>query len=67
MNMKAILAALPIAMILATVLAANTEEGYYGSAKYLQVEQRAKEMDTSARPGVGRFPVRYGRFGRKQD
>lgn len=36
MNMKAILAALPIAMILATVLAANTE--------YLQVELRAKEM-----------------------
>lgn len=55
MKMKALLIALPVAMIPATVLAANTEEGYYGSAKYLQIEQRAKEMDTSARPGVGQF------------
>ncbi len=50
MKMKAIVVALPIAIIPMTVLAANTEEGYYGSAKYLQIEQRAKEMDTSA-PG----------------
>lgn len=55
MKMKAIVVALPVAMIPATVLAANTEEGYYGSAKYLQIEQRAKEMDTSSRPGVGQF------------
>jgi len=36
MNMKAILVALPIAAIPVTVMAANTEEGYYASAKYLQ-------------------------------
>jgi hypothetical protein len=52
--MKAILAALPIAMIPATVLAANTEEGYYGSAKYLQIEQRAKRWIPGS-PGVGQF------------
>ena len=41
MKMKAIVVALPIAIIPMTVLAANTEEGYYGSAKYLQIEQRS--------------------------
>lgn len=55
MKMKLMLVALPIAMLPVTVMAANTEEGYYSSVKYLQVEQRAKEMDTSARPGVGQF------------
>lgn len=55
MNMKAMLIALPIIMIPGAVLAANTETGYYGSVKYLQVEQRAKELDTSSRPGVGQF------------
>ncbi len=41
------------AIIPMTVLAVNTEEGYYSSAKYLQTEHHAKEMDTSAPIAVG--------------
>lgn len=55
MNIKFILSTLPLILAPGSVMAADFLEGYYGSAKYLQIEQRAKEMDTSARPGVGQF------------
>ncbi len=55
MKLKAFIFGLPIVMAAGTAAASDTSEGYYASAKYLQSQQRAKEMDTSARPGVGLF------------
>jgi len=46
---------LPVFFITAAANATDNTEGYYGSAKYLQTQQRANQMDTSARPGVGQF------------
>lgn len=42
---------LPLLLIAGNAVA----EGYYGSAKYLFSEQRANDLDTSSRPGVGQF------------
>lgn len=53
--MKAILIALPMMMVSVSLFAADAEEGYYGSVKYLQGKQNAGELDTSSRPGVGDF------------
>ncbi|MBI3311329.1 MAG: outer membrane beta-barrel protein, partial [Serratia liquefaciens] len=55
MNIKPVVLALPLLLTIGNVMADETLAGYYGSAKYLQIEQRAKEMDTSSRPGVGQF------------
>ncbi|ALV92585.1 MULTISPECIES: outer membrane protein [Pantoea] len=55
MKLKAFIFGLPMVMAAGTAAASDTSEGYYASAKYLQSQQRAKEMDTSARPGVGQF------------
>ncbi len=53
--MKAILFAVPMIMVSGSLFAADTQEGYYGSVKYLQSKQHAGDMDTSSRPGVGDF------------
>ena len=45
----------PLLLTNGHALAADFPTGYYSSAKYLQSEQQAKEMDTSSRPGVGQF------------
>ncbi|HEI8867941.1 outer membrane protein [Serratia sp. AKBS12] len=55
MTIKPIFAILPLMLTAGSVLANESAEGYYGSTKYLQIEQRAKDMDTSSRPGVGQF------------
>ncbi|EPF20155.1 Adhesin/invasin protein PagN [Cedecea davisae] len=55
MKIKTGLWALPLMLCAGQALAANGDEGYYGSAKYLQSEQRASDQDTSSRPGVGQF------------
>lgn len=55
MKIKTGLWALPLMLCAVQALAANGDEGYYGSAKYLQSEQRASDQDTSSRPGVGQF------------
>ncbi|MDI9277720.1 outer membrane beta-barrel protein [Pantoea sp. EABMAA-21] len=55
MKLNALIFAMPMLFAAGSAVAAETSEGYYASAKYLQSEQRAKEMDTSARPGVGQF------------
>ncbi|PIJ49955.1 porin [Erwinia sp. OLTSP20] len=55
MKFKLMVSILPLCLASGSVMAGDFAEGYYGSAKYLQIEQRAKEMDTSARPGVGQF------------
>lgn len=55
MKIKHGLFAMPLLMTAGGVMADDFSEGYYVSAKYLQIEQRAKEMDTSSRPGVGQF------------
>jgi opacity protein-like surface antigen len=55
MKLKQLCRALPFMMIAGSAVAADASEGYYGSAKYLQSQLNAKEMNTSARPGVGQF------------
>jgi opacity protein-like surface antigen len=55
MHIKPVLLALPLILTAGNAMADDSQAGYYGSAKYLQIEQRAKEMDTSSRPGVGQF------------
>lgn len=55
MNTKPVLFALPLLLAAGNVMADDFQEGYYGSLKYLQIQQRAKEMNTSSRPGVGQF------------
>jgi len=49
------LVAFPLILSAGHALAATSDEGYYGSAKYLYSEQRASDQDTSSRPGVGQF------------
>ncbi|CAI1696252.1 Adhesin/invasin protein PagN [Serratia quinivorans] len=55
MNIKPVLFTLPLILAAGSAMADDSQAGYYGSAKYLQIEQRAKEMNTSSRPGVGQF------------
>lgn len=55
MKLKTLCCALPLMIIAGSAVAAEVNQGYYGSAKYLQNQQNAKEMNTSARPGVGQF------------
>ncbi|MEJ5112454.1 outer membrane protein [Erwinia billingiae] len=55
MDMKAIIFVLPMMMVSGSLFAADTQEGYYGSVKYVQGKLKAGEMDTSSRPGVGDF------------
>ncbi|SPZ65998.1 Adhesin/invasin protein PagN [Serratia quinivorans] len=55
MNIKPVLFTLPLILAAGSAMADDLQAGYYGSAKYLQIEQRAKEMNTSSRPGVGQF------------
>lgn len=55
MNLKKSFFYLPLLLVSASVSASDITEGYYGSVKYLQTQQRANQMDTSARPGVGQF------------
>ncbi|KFK95506.1 porin [Serratia sp. Ag1] len=44
-----------LAAVSSQVFADDSLQGYYGSLKLLHVEQSAKNMDTSSRPGVGSF------------
>lgn len=53
--MKKLFLVMPLLMASGVVKAADASEGYYGSLKYLQLQQNALEMDNSARPGVGSF------------
>ncbi|MRT39913.1 outer membrane beta-barrel protein [Enterobacteriaceae bacterium RIT702] len=55
MKLKLLCCALPLMIIASSAVAADVNQGYYASAKYLQNQQNAKEMNTSARPGVGQF------------
>ncbi|KFF65174.1 hypothetical protein IW01_18435 [Pectobacterium brasiliense] len=55
MNSKYLLLASPLILVSGNVMADDFPVGYYAAAKYLQIEQQAKEMDTSSRPGVGQF------------
>ncbi|UUW17355.1 outer membrane protein [Serratia ureilytica] len=55
MKIKSIFALISLAALSGNALAEEAGEGYYGSVKLLRAEQSAKEMDTSARPGVGSF------------
>lgn len=55
MNSKYLLLASPLILVSGSVMADDFPVGYYAAAKYLQIEQQAKEMDTSSRPGVGQF------------
>jgi len=52
---KTLFLMLSLALISGSVMAEDFPQGYYGSAKYLQMEQRATELNTSSRPGVGQF------------
>lgn len=54
MNSKAILAAMSWVVASGSALAAGGQ-GYYAAASLQRAEQTAKEMNTSARPGVGEF------------
>ncbi|WP_369308354.1 outer membrane protein [Providencia rettgeri] len=38
-----------------TTLASTSHEGYYGAARVTKVWQKADNMDTSSRPGIGQF------------
>ncbi|WP_419718529.1 outer membrane protein [Erwinia aphidicola] len=38
-------------------VAMTSDDGYYASAKWVQSEQKASNLDTSSRPGVGQFVV----------
>ncbi|MFA3762099.1 outer membrane protein [Yersinia sp. 2466 StPb PI] len=55
MNIKPLVLAISLATISGQAFADNYLQGYYGSLKLLHVEQSAKNMDTSSRPGVGSF------------
>lgn len=48
----------PLMLSAGQALAANSDEGYYGSAKFLNSEQRASNQDSSSRPSVGQFVER---------
>lgn len=55
MKITSVLYFIPLLFSASHALSANFPTGYYGAAKYLQGEQRAREMDTSSRPGTGQF------------
>ncbi|WP_425086019.1 outer membrane protein [Yersinia intermedia] len=55
MNTKPLVLAISLAAISDQAFADDYLQGYYGSLKLLHVEQSAKNMDTSSRPGVGSF------------
>ncbi|WP_197091804.1 outer membrane protein [Serratia oryzae] len=55
MNIKPLVLAISLAAISGQSFADDALQGYYGSLKLLHVEQSAKNMDTSSRPGVGSF------------
>lgn len=55
MKITLVICLVPLVFTVGHALADDFPTGYYGSAKYLQSERRAKEMDTSSRPGVGQF------------
>ncbi len=56
MKITSVLFLMPLAFTAGHALAdAHLPAGYYGSAKYLQSTQRASELNTSSRPGVGQF------------
>ncbi|CNH51529.1 Opacity protein and related surface antigens [Yersinia aldovae] len=55
MNTKLLVLAISLAAISGQAFADDSLQGYYGSLKLLHVEQSAKNMDTSSRPGVGSF------------
>ncbi|WP_075182359.1 outer membrane protein [Pantoea sp. 1.19] len=56
MKITSVLCLAPLAVAAVHAQAADRfPAGYYASAKYLQSEQRASELDTSSRPGVGAF------------
>ena len=56
MKTTSVLFLMPLAFTAGHALAdAHLPAGYYGSAKYLQSTQRASELNTSSRPGVGQF------------
>lgn len=50
---------LPLALvssgIMGTATASTTDEGYYTAARLSKVWQKAHNMDTSSRPGIGQF------------
>lgn len=54
MNSKAILAAMSLVVASGSALAVGGQ-GYYAAASLQRAEQTVKEMNTSARPGVGEF------------
>ncbi|WP_337262124.1 MULTISPECIES: outer membrane protein [unclassified Serratia (in: enterobacteria)] len=55
MNIKPLVLVISLAAISGQSFADDALQGYYGSLKLLHVEQSAKNMDTSSRPGVGSF------------
>ncbi|WP_051916624.1 MULTISPECIES: outer membrane protein [unclassified Serratia (in: enterobacteria)] len=55
MNIKPLVLVISLAAVSSQVFADDSLQGYYGSLKLLHVEQSAKNMDTSSRPGVGSF------------
>lgn len=51
MNIKPVLLAVPLILTAGSVMADDFLAGYYGSAKYLQIEQRAKGNEHQQPPG----------------
>lgn len=49
------LVALALAGLSGSALASISDEGYYGAARLSKVWQKADNMDTSSRPGIGQF------------
>lgn len=52
---KIILCGIAGVVLSSTLVFAESKEGYYVSGKVVYSNQKAKNMDTSARPGIGRF------------
>ncbi|WP_236611182.1 outer membrane protein [Providencia burhodogranariea] len=44
-----------MASTIGTAVASTSNEGYYGAARVAKVWQKASNMDTSSRPGIGQF------------
>ncbi|HCJ7369202.1 TPA: porin family protein [Enterobacter hormaechei subsp. xiangfangensis] len=55
MKIKPMVAAISWLVLSGSAFAATGDQGYYAAASLQRAEQTAKEMDTSARPGVGDF------------
>lgn len=47
------LVALAIAGLSGSAIASTSDEGYYAAARLSKVWQKADNMDTSSRPGIG--------------